>query len=105
MQQATVNLLADMGVQPGSLQSGLVAGAGSTDTVAPTSIITSPANGETVASGSSITLSGTAKDSAGGVVGGVEVSVHGGTMYHLASGRDNCIYSCTPPAAGSFTFK
>ena len=48
MQQATVNLFADMGVQPVTLQSGLVAAAASTDTTAPTSTITSPATGSTV---------------------------------------------------------
>src|SRR4029077_5228237 len=45
MQQATVNLFADMGVQPASLQSGLVAVTASTDTTAPTATITSPAAG------------------------------------------------------------
>src|SRR4029450_3562157 len=42
MQQATVNLLADMGVQPLTLGAGLVTAAPSTDTLAPTSAITSP---------------------------------------------------------------
>ena len=45
MQQATVNLLADMGAQPATLQAGLVAATASTDTTAPTSTITSPAAG------------------------------------------------------------
>ena len=40
MQQATVNLFADMGVQPGTLQPGLVLASASTDTTAPTSTIT-----------------------------------------------------------------
>ncbi len=35
MQQAVVNLLADMGAQPATLMSGLVAATASTDTVAP----------------------------------------------------------------------
>src|SRR5262249_55669221 len=43
MQQATVNLLADMGAQPATLMSGLVAATASTDATAPTSTITSPA--------------------------------------------------------------
>ena len=51
MQQATVNLLADMGVQPATLQSGLTAAAASTDTVAPTSTITAPSAGDTVQAG------------------------------------------------------
>ncbi len=45
MQQATVNILADMGAQPTSLQSGLVAATQSTDRTAPTSTITSPTAG------------------------------------------------------------
>ena len=39
VQQAMVNLLADMGIQPGTLQSGLVAATASTDSTAPTSTI------------------------------------------------------------------
>jgi len=35
MQQATVNLLADMGVQPATLQGGLVPAVASTDTLHP----------------------------------------------------------------------
>ena len=42
MQQATVNLFADMGVQPATLQAGLTAAAASTDATAPISTITSP---------------------------------------------------------------
>ena len=42
MQQATVNLLADMRAQPSTLVSGLVAATASTDTAAPTSTITEP---------------------------------------------------------------
>ena len=39
MQQATVNLLADMGAQPATLQSGLTVATKSTDTVAPTASV------------------------------------------------------------------
>ena len=42
MQQATVNLFADMSVQPATLQPGLVAATASTDTVAPVSTIATP---------------------------------------------------------------
>ena len=82
MQQATVNLFADMGVQPATLRPGLVAATASSDTAAPTSAVTSPAAGTTVTSGQAITISGTATDAGGGVVGGVEVSVDGGTTWH-----------------------
>ena len=81
MQQATVNLLADMSVQPATLQSGLVAATASTDISAPDSTITSPANSASVQVGTTVTITGTATDS-GGVVGGVEVSVDGGTTWH-----------------------
>ena len=49
MQQATVNLFADMGAQPTSLMSGLVPATQSTDTTPPTSTITSPTSGAIVA--------------------------------------------------------
>jgi hypothetical protein len=78
MQQATVNLFADMGVQPRTLQPGLTAATASTDSTPPTSTITSPTNGGTVVIGSAVSITGTAVDSGGGVVGGVEVSVDGG---------------------------
>ena len=45
MQQATVNLFADMGAQPATIASGLTAATASTDTTAPTATITSPTAG------------------------------------------------------------
>ena len=104
MQQATVNLFADMNVQPASLQNGLVAASASTDTTAPTSVIASPTTGATLAAGSAITISGTASD-AGGVVGGVEISVDGGATWRPASGRATWTYGWTPSAPGSVTIK
>jgi hypothetical protein len=92
MQQAQVNLMADMGAQPGTLQSGLVASAASTDRTAPTAKITSPASGATIANGASVTVTGTATD-VGGVVAGVEVSTDGGTTWHPASGTTSWSYS------------
>ena len=106
MQQATVNLLADMGVQPATLQSGLTAATASTDKTPPTSTITSPAAGTTVQSGTPVTIAGTATDTGGGVVGGVEVSVDGGTTWHPATGRSNWSYTWTPGGtSGSVTIK
>ena len=105
MQQATVNLFADMGVQPGSLQSGLVAATASTDVIAPNSVITVPAEGATVTPGNPVTIRGTATDS-GGVVGGVEVSVDDGATWHPASGRANWTYAWTAPSTtGSVTIR
>ena len=83
MQQATVNLFADMGnVQPFSLTvPGITPASASTDTTAPRSTVTSPSQGAQLSNGSSVTISGTATDSGGGVVTGVEVSTDGGTIW------------------------
>ena len=96
MQQATVNLFADMNVQPGSLQPDLVPATPSLDKKAPLSMIVSPAAGQTV-SGSVVTISGTAADADGGVVGGVEVSVDGGRTWHPAQGTDSWTYEWKVP--------
>jgi hypothetical protein len=101
MQQATVNLLADMGVQPATLQSGLVLATASTDTTPPTSTISSPVANANIRVGTTITITGTAVDTGGGVVGGVEVSVDGGTTWHPALGRASWSYSWTPAELGS----
>jgi len=105
MQQATVNLLADMNVQPRTLQPNLVAASASTDTVAATSAITAPASGATLQSGTPVTITGTAADTGGGVVGGVEVSVDNGATWHPANGRANWSYSWTPSGNFSTTIR
>ncbi len=105
MQQATVNLFADMGVQPATLQSGLVQASASGDIQLPTSTISSPSNNATVQTGTQVTISGTASDTGGGVVGGVEVSVDGGTTWHPANGRASWSYSWKPTTAGTYTIK
>ncbi len=104
MQQATVNLLADMNSQPGSLRPGLVVAAASTDVTAPSSAITAPAAGVNLPVNSAVTITGTAADT-GGVVGGVEVSVDGGATWRRATGRASWSYSWTPTAAGSYTIR
>jgi hypothetical protein len=105
MQQATVNLLADMGVQPLTLQAGLTTATPSSDTAAPTSTITSPANGSPVPANTFITISGTAADVGGGVVGGVEVSADGGATWRRATGRGNWTFSWhTGPARTATLF-
>ena len=101
MQQATINLLADMGAQPATIQDGTLATA-SNDNIPPTSSITSPADGATLPSGNAVTITGTAVDQ-GGVVGGVEVSVDGGSTWHPASGRSSWSYNWTPTAQGQAT--
>ncbi|WP_091248482.1 DUF4082 domain-containing protein [Arthrobacter sp. ok909] len=104
MQQATVNLFADMGAQPATLLTGLVAATKSTDTTKPVSNITSGLNGQTLTDGSKVTVSGTASD-VGGVVGGVEVSTDGGTTWHPATGTTNWTYSWTVHGSPATTVK
>ena len=97
MQQATVNLFADMGVQPGSLRAGLSPPSASTDTLRRPPRITSPAAGATVQSGTPVTITGTASDTGGGVVAGVEVSVDGGATWRTATGQDAAGATCGRP--------
>ncbi|ABM10784.1 DUF4082 domain-containing protein [Paenarthrobacter aurescens] len=92
MRQAQVNLLADMGAQPATRASGLVAAVPSSDRTAPSAAITAPANGATVPHGTSVTVTGNAAD-AGGVVAGVEVSTDGGATWHPAQGKQNWTYT------------
>ncbi len=97
MRQATVNVLADMNVQPGTLQSGLVASAPSTDTTKPTSVVTAPAAGSTISRGTTaVTIQGTASDQGGGVVAGVEVTTDGGATWHRANGNTSWTYAWIP---------
>lgn len=104
LQQATVNLFADLGVQPVTLQPGLVPASASTDAVVPTSTIVTPGFGAAVVSGVPLVVAGTASDS-GGRVGGIEVSVDGGTSWHPAVGRDAWSYAWTPGAPGPVTIR
>jgi hypothetical protein len=111
VQQATINLFADMHVQPGSLQAGLVPATASTDTTPPTSVITYPTAGSTLLTGNTYTITGTATDAGGGVVAGVEVSVDGGNTWHPASSMspaDTSVtwsFSWTPSTVGSVTIR
>ena len=100
MQQATVNLFADMGVQPATRQADLVAASASTDDEAPSALVVSPAPFGRVQSGSAVTISGTATDTGGGQVANVEVSTDGGSTWHPATGRGNWTYRWTPGPVG-----
>ncbi|MCA1450768.1 DUF4082 domain-containing protein [Ensifer sp. IC3342] len=104
VKQAMVNLLADMGIQPGTLEAGLVSATQSTDTTRPVSSITAPNDGTALKVGNAVTISGTASD-VGGVVAAVEVSTDGGTTWHRAVGDETWTYSWVAPRAGSFTIK
>ncbi|MEK0156356.1 DUF4082 domain-containing protein [Arthrobacter oryzae] len=92
MQQAQINLLADMGAQPGTRDTALAAATPSSDTAAPTAAISAPAEGATIAHGSSVTVSGSASD-AGGIVAGVEISTDGGDTWHPAQGKQSWTYT------------
>jgi phosphodiesterase/alkaline phosphatase D-like protein len=93
LRQATLNLFADMGVQPsGTLLAGLALAIASGDTSRPTSSISSIAAGAHVAGGTDVIINGTAADT-GGVVGSVEVSVDGGLTWHPASGTTAWSYT------------
>ena len=103
MQQATVNLFADMGVQPYTLQGNLIAATASTDYIAPTSTITAPSTGSSFPARAPLTITGTATDAS--VVAGIEVSVDGGTTWKIAEiseldGTVSWAYTWSPAAPG-----
>ncbi|MCA1453720.1 DUF4082 domain-containing protein [Bradyrhizobium sp. BRP22] len=102
VQQAMINLLADMGIQPGTIQSGMVAATASTDTTRPTSTINAMAS---FSAGSVVTISGTAADFGGGVIAGVEVSTDGGVTWYNATGDETWTYTWSPQVAGTYTIK
>ncbi|PYR79672.1 MAG: hypothetical protein DMF87_10675, partial [Acidobacteria bacterium] len=104
MQQATVNLLADMGTQPATLQSGLVLASASNDHTPPSSAITSPSAGAVVVASQTIQITGTASDSLG-LVSGVEVSADNGVTWHAAVGRETWTYAWQVGASGPVTIR
>lgn len=73
------------------------------DTTAPTSAITSPSNGITLA-GAAYNITGAADDGSGSGVQEVEVSIDGGT-WAKASGSAIWSYSWTLPADGNYVIK
>jgi Domain of unknown function (DUF4082)/Bacterial Ig-like domain/Bacterial Ig domain len=99
MQQATLNLFADLGARPTTLMSGMVMPTASTDTTPPTTTITSPTPGTALQNGATVTVTGTAAD-VGGVVAAVEVSLDGGVTWHPAEGRGTWTYTGTITGAG-----
>ncbi|MEV0411341.1 DUF4082 domain-containing protein [Streptomyces sp. NPDC050448] len=105
MQQATVNVFADMGVQPKSLQSDLIAATASTDTTGPAITVAGPAANATVPALRPVTITGTATDSGGGVVARVEVSTDGGTTWKATTGIGSWSYKWTPTTPGAAQIK
>ena len=106
VQQAMVNLFADMEVQPTSLQADLVSARASTDSTAPTSSISFPSLGDLLQPGQPINILNSILGSAtdvDGIVAAVEVSVDGGLTWHPAAGRESWSYSWTPSGNGLVT--
>ncbi|MCB8819390.1 DUF4082 domain-containing protein [Microvirga rosea] len=101
VQQAMVNLFADMGVQPETLQASLVLATTTTDHTAPTATLTFPNGTANIYEGQRITISGTAAD-VGGIVAGVEVSTDGGATWHKATGRNNWTYTWNTQGSGTY---
>ncbi len=102
MQQATINLLADMGVQPETVMAGMVLATAVTDAVPPVTTIGFPLEGAALQGGVTITISGTSIEAAG-VVAGVEVSTDGGTTWAVAQGGTAWTHVWTPGASGAVT--
>ncbi|KMO39114.1 Mo-co oxidoreductase dimerization domain protein [Methylobacterium variabile] len=105
VQQAMVNLLADMGIQPATLDPDLTPAIASTDHTAPTSAITAPTTGSSVAAFQTVTITGTATDAGGGVVAGVEVSTDNGVTWRAATGDENWSYKFAPQVAGTYVIR
>jgi hypothetical protein len=95
IQQATVNLFADMSIQPATLQAGLVPATASTDTLPPRSQITLPL--PPAVERTPVVINGTAVDSGGGQVAGTEISFDAGGTWHPTVGLQNWSYTWTPP--------
>ena len=104
LQQATMNLLSDMGAQPGSVQPGLFPATTLIDTIPPTSAITYPASGSILTPNTPVLITGTAIDPSG-VVANIEVSTDGGATWHRAQGTSNWTYSWVPTAWGATTIE
>jgi hypothetical protein len=102
VQQAMVNLFADMGVQAQTLQAGLVPAEASIDFTAPTSTMNVVAG--PLIEGQRVTLTGQMVD-IGGQVAGVEVSTDGGTSWWAAAFdgiAGTWSYTWAAPEAGTY---
>jgi hypothetical protein len=91
VQQAMVNLFAQMGIQPETLQAGLIDAQKTVDQLAPVSTATNVSFDQ---ASSTITVYGRSVDQGGGAIGKTEVSLDGGANWHLATG---------PAAAWTYT--
>ncbi|GLS34283.1 protein of unknown function [Mesorhizobium albiziae] len=105
VQQAMVNMFADMGIQPQTLDASLILATQSTDLTKPTSTITSPVLGAHFVEGQRVTITGTAQDSGGGIIAGVEVSTDGGLSWFKATGRETWNFTWIAQATGTYTIR
>ncbi len=105
VQQAMVNMFADMGIQPATLDASLVLATQSPDQLKPTSTITSPIIGASFLEGQHVTVTGTAQDFGGGIIAGVEVSTDNGVSWFKATGRENWSYNWVVQASGTYTVR
>ena len=113
LQQAMVNLLADMGSQPATLQADLTSATASNDFTAPSSTILTPESGAMLQVGAQVLITGNAGVLPGGVpppnpAWGVEVSTDGNTWQPAvgpAAGQTSWSFAWTPAVPGSVTIK
>ncbi|MDQ0322201.1 hypothetical protein QO002_004407 [Pararhizobium capsulatum DSM 1112] len=105
VQQSMVNMFADMGIQPSTIDASLILATQSPDHIQPVSTITSPTVGASFVEGQRVTVTGTAQDSGGGIIAGIEVSTDGGAHWFKATGRENWSYSWVVQASGTYTIK
>ncbi|MBW9055648.1 DUF4082 domain-containing protein [Rhizobium mesosinicum] len=103
VQQAMVNMFADMGIQPTTLDASLFLAVQSTDLLKPTSSISSSIVGASFVEGQHVTITGTAQDFGGGIIAGVEVSTDGGQHWFKATGRESWSYNWVVQASGTYT--
>ena len=104
MQQATINLFADMGAQPGynSKSTHHCHSINRYYTTCYNNYITG--QWTQIPESATFNITGTATD-VGGVVAGVEVSVDGGLTWQPATGTTNWSFSWLPTAQGTVTIK
>jgi len=114
LQQFTVNMLADMGIQPQVADAilasqGLVRASATNDHIAATATLNNLP--DTVGANSTVTISGTAADidnnpsNADGRVAVVEVSVDNGQTWRVAQGTTNWSFNWTPTVQGTYTVR
>ena len=114
LQQFTINMFADMGIQPGVADAvlasqGLMRAVGITDAAAATATINALANVHAL---QTVIITGTATDNDGnplttddGKVAVVEVSVDNGATWRVAEGTTEWSYVWRPTAEGTYTIK